>query len=137
MDNINNKIIGSGALFPIELHSSSKGIGWYPVNGDIRLIHNNLESLMVHYIGERIRQEDFGTRIWECLEEPNTQALGFLVNFFLKEALAKWENRVIFRSSKVVQHDSILHITLEYSLVNTSIIQSLDLTYNNLTNTLS
>ena len=137
MDNINDKIIGSGVLFPIELNHSSKGTGWYPVSGDIRLVHNNLESLMVHYIGERIRQEDFGTRIWECLEEPNTQALSFLVNIFLKEALDKWENRVVFRSSKVVQRDSILYITLEYSLVNTSIIQSLDLTYNNLTNTLS
>lgn len=137
MDNINNKVIGSGVLFPIQLTHTSKGTGWYPVKGDIRLIHNNLESLMIHMIGERMRQEDFGTRIWECLEEPNTQALSFLVNVFLKEALAEWEDRVIFKSSKVIQQGSYLHITLEYSLVDIPITQSLDLTYNNLTNTLS
>ena len=87
-NNLYTNIIGIGPLFPIRITENEKGEkGWYPVNGDIELVHNNLSALLWYDIGQRFRQEDFGTRLWECIEEPNTQALAFLVKDFLKKAI--------------------------------------------------
>ena len=80
--------IGSGGYFPIELTQAqdNKGnnlfidtnnglkpkIGWYPIKGTTNLIKQNIISLLIYHIGQRFRQEEFGTRIYECLEEPNS-----------------------------------------------------------------
>ena len=40
-NNLYTNIIGIGPLFPIRITENEKGEkGWYPVNGDIELVHN-------------------------------------------------------------------------------------------------
>jgi hypothetical protein len=69
-NNLYTNIIGIGPLFPIRITENEKGEkGWYPVNGDIELVHNNLSALLWYDIGQRFRQEDFGTRLWECIQK--------------------------------------------------------------------
>ena len=72
-------------------------------------------------IGQRFRQENFGCRIWECLEEPNTQALNFLIYTFIKDAIAAWEPRIRALGTSVVAKGYTLQITLRYSLGSTDI----------------
>lgn len=91
--------IGSGAYFPIKLEQAvgSDGklesvqlpdgrvvpkIGWYILRGDVALIKQNLTAILTYQIGQRFRQEDFGSRTWECLEEPNTSALNLMIKKF-------------------------------------------------------
>lgn len=46
-NNLYTNIIGIGPLFPIQITENEKGEkGWYPVNGDIELVHNNLSALL-------------------------------------------------------------------------------------------
>lgn len=100
INNIFKNIIGSGATFPIQLSTNSKGErGWYPEEGTVKLIEDNLKALVTYEIGQRIRQEEFGTRIWECIEEPNTQVLTYLINHFLKEAFEAYEDRITYTQS--------------------------------------
>ena len=92
--------IGSGAYFPIKLEQAlgSDGkpesvqlpdgrvvpkIGWYILRGDVALIKQNLTAILTYQIGQRFRQEDFGSRTWECLEEPNTSALNLMIKNFV------------------------------------------------------
>ena len=85
MDNYLTNIVGKGMIFPIQLTRNEKGeTGWYPVNGDMALVRNNISSIMYYLIGQRFRQENFGNRLWECIEEPNTQALSFIIKEFIK-----------------------------------------------------
>lgn len=102
--------IGSGGYFPIELTQAqdSEGnnmfidtsdglkpkVGWYPIKGTTNLIKQNIISLLIYHIGQRFRQEEFGTRIYECLEEPNTQVLEFLVKDFIRDSINYWEPRI-------------------------------------------
>ena len=117
MDNLYTKVIGKGVLFPIQLTKNEKGeVGWYPVNGDINLLYNNLSALLWYDIGQRIRQEDFGTRLWECIEEPNTQAQAFLINTFLKEAISLYEDRINYKESIISRSGNKLHIEMHYTL---------------------
>lgn len=103
--------IGSGAYFPIKLEQSVgkdgkpesvqlpdgrvvPKIGWYILRGDIALIKQNLTAILTYQIGQRFRQEDFGSRTWECLEEPNTSALNLMIRNFVKDGIAAWEPRI-------------------------------------------
>lgn len=103
--------IGSGAYFPIKLEQAlgSDGkpesvqlpdgrvvpkIGWYILQGDVALIKQNLTAILTYQIGQRFRQEDFGSRTWECLEEPNTSALNLMIKNFVKDGIAAWEPRI-------------------------------------------
>ena len=115
MANIYSDVIGSGVTFPIQLSTNQLGqTGWYPVEGEVSLIEENLKAIINYNIGQRIRQEDFGSRLWECIEEPNVQALKFLVNTFLKEAIIMYEDRVTFVGSTVTLNGS--SIIIEYHL---------------------
>lgn len=87
--------IGKGVLFPIQLSEKPDGtMSWLPVTADINLIQNNLRSVLLYQLGFRLREEYFGTRLSECLEEPNTQALLFLVRLYIKTAIEYWEPRL-------------------------------------------
>ena len=137
-DNLYEKIVGNGMTYPIVLGTNSdKKTGWYPVLGSTKLITDNLNSLLQYSIGERFRQEDFGTRLWECIEEPNTQAQAFLINTFLKEAISLYEDRINYKESIISRSGNKLHIEMHYILKQSNGEKSLSITYNNLTNSLS
>lgn len=103
MSNILEKAIGSGALFPIILTKTSSGKNtWAPVSGDVALIENNLRALFTYHFGEKLRQENFATKLEEALEEPDTQLLHFLVKRFIVEGVNRWEPRVELLHSDVI-----------------------------------
>ena len=53
-NNSNQLIIGSGMLFPIEITTGENGkTGWYPTQGDQKLIENNIETLLLYQIGQK------------------------------------------------------------------------------------
>lgn len=107
---------GDPLMIPVMVDS----ISWRPISSQ-ELIKNNLTSLMVFMLGQRFRQENFGCRIWECLEEPNIQTLNFLVYNFIKDAIAAWEPRIKALGTSMVANGSTLTLTLRYSLGNTDI----------------
>lgn len=122
-----------GMVFPIVIENnpsnSSLGKGWYPTPNIDDLIENNINALLIHEIGQRLNQEDFGTRLMSCIEEPNTQALAFLVNAFIKEAISRYEDRVVYKFSKILRDGSKLYILLEYTVRQTNMSDSIILSY--------
>lgn len=135
MANIYKKLIGKGPLFPIQLTTNEQGkVGWYPVDGDPELIKENITALLYYMIGQRIRQETFGTRLLECIEEPNVQALSFLIKDFLTTALTTWEGRIILQDIQTARAGSKLNILVTYAIDGTNSSQFINIEYD-LTNT--
>lgn len=135
MANIYKKLIGKGPLFPIQLTTNEQSkVGWYPVDGDPELIKENITALLYYMIGQRIRQETFGTRLWECIEEPNVQALSFLIKDFLTTALTTWEGRIILQDIQTARAGSKLNILVTYAINGTNSSQFINIEYD-LTNT--
>ena len=133
-----SKVIGNGAIYPITLSKNKDGsMGWYPVQGDPKLIENNLCSLVNYEIGQRFRQEDFGTRLWECIDEPNSQALEFIVEEFLKMAISQWEDRITFKNSEIAREGSKLYIRFTYVINYNNTSKSATIVYDNLNNNLT
>ena len=129
--NQNMAAIGIGAIFPIELKENSRGqTGWYPVYGDSKLIEENIKALLLYEIGQRLRQEDFGTKLIEVLEEPNTSALSFLVREYIMQALAKYESRVVVTKISSTRLNQKLHILLEFRIVELNQDSFLEAQYN-------
>lgn len=146
-------IIGSGGCFPIELTTpvdnngtpemveTTEGVkpkvGWYPIKGDIKLIEQNLRSILLFQIGQRFRQENFGTRIWECIEEPNDQLLEFLVKDFIRDGINSWEPRI--KSLAVDtrrEYDKVL-ITVRFQVNFSNTVSELNFEYNHQNRTLN
>lgn len=137
-NNIYTSIIGSGVLFPIELNLNDNGkVGWYPVEGNTKLIDNNLEALLLYQLGERFREENFGTRLWECIEEGNTQAQAYLINAFMKEAISTWEERITYKGTSITRDGSKLNIEFTYVINDTNISNVGTITYDASNNSLN
>lgn len=137
-DNFYTNIIGKGITFPWYLTQNENGeTGLYPVNGSFELIKHNISSLLYYMIGQRLRQENFGTRLWECIEEPNTQALSFLIKDFLGSALRTWEDRITIQDIEVARVDSKIRILITYVINGTNSSQYLAITYDYANNSLT
>ena len=130
-------IIGKGILYPFNLQINSEGqMGIYPVDGSPDLIKENISALLYYMVGFRIRQEPFGTRLWECIEEPNNQALSFLIRDFLVSAISTYEDRVTITSVDVSRADCKINILISYRINNTDTSQYIGITYDLSNNTL-
>ncbi len=129
--NANIAAIGIGAIFPIELEENDQGqTGWYPVYGDSKLIEENIKALLLYEIGQRLRQEDFGTRLIEVLEEPNTSALSFLIREYIMQALNKYESRVLITKISSTRLNQKLHILLEFKIIELNLDSFIEAQYN-------
>lgn len=129
--NANMAAIGIGAIFPIELEENDQGqTGWYPVYGDSKLIEENIKALLLYEIGQRLRQEDFGTRLIEVLEEPNTSALSFLIREYIMQALNKYESRVLITKISSTRLNQKLHILLEFKIIELNLDSFIEAQYN-------
>lgn len=129
--NANIAAIGIGAIFPIELEENDQGqTGWYPVYGDSKLIEENIKALLLYEIGQRLRQEDFGTRLIEVLEEPNTSALSFLIREYIMQALNKYESRVLITKISSTRLNQKLHILLEFKIIELNLDSFIEAKYN-------
>lgn len=131
-DNL-EKAIGSGIMFPIQLTTSNGLVTCQPVSGDVDLIKQNLTSILVHQIGQRLRQENFGTRLNECIEEPNDQAMLFLIRRYIVDSISSWEPRLKRVSVETTQEREFIRIKLNYSVDQSQSAESLDFDYNNQT----
>ena len=121
--------IGSGAYFPIILSDVKTKIlingkweevttkSWKILEGDINLVKQNLVALINYQLGFRFRQENFGTRLWECLEEPNTTVIETLV-------------RIRALNVEVNRSGEKLYIKLYYAIRGDKNINELDFEYN-------
>ena len=123
--------IGTGALFPIKLEKNSKGeTGWYPQVEDPKLIEENLRAILLYEVGFRFRQEDFGNRLTQCLEEPNTLAINYMIQRFVIEAISRYEDRITLNNITTVREDYKLAIHIEYHLISTNTDSSVLINYN-------
>lgn len=127
--------VGVGALFPIVLSTPKdaqgndeyveimvdgvvqrvKKVGWYPSTG-LDLVKNNVTSIFIYQIGERFRQESFGSRLWECVEEPNTDLLAYMATVFVKQSLTTWESRVRGLEVTCTRDGAKLFIKIRFSI---------------------
>lgn len=138
--------IGNGASYPIRLAQAidQNGnpefvvdkdgnkvpkVGWYITKGDPELIKQNLISILTYQIGQRFREEHFGSRTWECLEEPNTSALSLMIKEFIKDGIELWEPRIRALKILVDSNQDSVNILIYFRVSNSADTNELNFQY--------
>jgi uncharacterized protein len=129
MSNINvnpiSQSLGKGLKWPLSL-----------VNGKAELVENldlikqSVQIILNWYFGTRFYLGEFGTKLEQLLEEPNTQVIQTTLNYELGVALVKWEPRIklIGTTLSNISRDHI-KITINYQIDRTQLIDSFTFNY--------
>jgi len=116
-----DKFIGSGMTFPILLNPLKTS----PIisSGESTLIHSSIGIIINWPKRRRWFNEEFGCRIEETLEEPNDAISRTLIRVFIKEALEKWEKRIVLKSIKTQSGRDVgqINVSINYNIRNTKI----------------
>jgi len=78
-----------GLIFPLELSAGKHVI----TEGD-DLIKSSIRTIISWPLYTREYEDEFGSRIYEALEDQNDDILVTLVKKFVIDAITRWENRI-------------------------------------------
>ena len=89
--------IGHGISFPLRVDQSGAIATTNGADG----IDSSLRVVLMTAPGERVMRPNFGCRIWEMMFEPiNANTLGLMAEA-VREAVARWEPRVVLEDVRV------------------------------------
>lgn len=151
VENINVYTIGSGLDFPIKLSTPLDADGnpiqilnengdmvnlvtVAPLVGNFDLIKQNIINTLNTPLGFSLRNEYFGCRITELIEEQNSQAIEFLLRDYIKDAIRTWEKRVVINKIITQYIKDTVIIKLRLNLINTLQEVEFELNYNTTNN---
>jgi hypothetical protein len=104
-------ILGQGIIFPLVIDSDGK----VPLANTSDLIKSSINAVLTWPIRDRFFIPEFGSRLQELLEEPNTSLLRSLVRQFVIESISKWEKRItLLDCTLVIKDNGQLDINLTY-----------------------
>lgn len=83
------KLRTQGLIFPIILSS-----GKHVISDDLDLIKSSIRTIVSWPLFTREYEDDFGSRIYEALEDQNDEVLMTLIKQFIIDAITKWERRI-------------------------------------------
>lgn len=109
-------ITGSGFLYPIVLTENSSGLLGWNISSGTELLESDLISLFTTQLGLRLRQEDYGNRFDEVLEEPNNTVQQYYIKTHLSDIISKWEPRVIPPGVDDIVVTKVDSVTIEVAL---------------------
>jgi uncharacterized protein len=89
-----------------------------------------VEQVLFTSPGERVNQPDFGSGLLQLPFAPNSQEMAAATQFAVQGALQKWlSGYVKVQSVTASVQDSLLTVTVSYSLLNTDVTQVQTFTY--------
>ena len=87
-----------GLVFPLQLTG-----GKHTVVEGVDLIQASIKTILVWPLFTRFCEGDFGSRIYEVLEEPNDDVLINLMRRFVIDAIDKWEKRIELKNMNITR----------------------------------
>jgi phage baseplate assembly protein W len=117
---MNRNLLGKGWAFPIGPDLT----GALDLSGCEKSVEESIRIILGTTPGERLMRPDFGCMINEILFAPNSQRSISLAVHYIREALVRWEPRIILRDVKgesSPENPSAVNIHIEYEIrsVNT------------------
>lgn len=82
--------LGQGLKFPYQIDVFGK----IAYESDSELIKQSLRILFSEPVGTEFFREHYGSRIREAMFEPNDAILRTLLDYYIVDAIEKWERRI-------------------------------------------
>lgn len=115
--------LGQGVKFPYEVNA----YGRIALQNDVDLVKQSLSILFCEPVGTEFYREHYGSQIREAMFEPNDTILRSLLDYFISDAIQKWEKRINLVDIKYTQPNnqpSFVNCTIFFVLRQSSEIDS-------------
>ena len=117
-----NDILGIGLKYPFQFHQQSGGAAISTATSrDQEHIHESIRQILGTRRGERFLRPEFGCRLHELLFEGNTAILHGLVRHEVREALTRWEPRIVIDEVSVTADDHAVLVAIRYHLIGSQV----------------
>jgi len=117
-----NAFLGTGVSFPVKVSQN----GTFHKSQLESSIEDSIHIILSTKIGERLMRPDFGCRIHELIFAPNDSNTQNLAIFYVTEALAKWENRILLKDVDAIEDsENSLIIEIKYQVRDTNSFHNL------------
>ncbi len=86
-------------------------------------IHNSIYSILSTHIGERLMLPEFGSKLHTLIFEANDAIFADLADFYIRDALGKWEKRIEVTNVEVriMEEGNVVPIVISYRITNSNI----------------
>jgi uncharacterized protein len=84
--------LGTGIKYPYEVND----FGRISLASQKELVQQSIYRILQTPVGSNFMNRDFGSHLRELLHEPNDNVLLSLLDYFIGDAISKWEKRVVF-----------------------------------------
>lgn len=118
---IRDRFIGSGYIFPLELQNGKPRLRV----GELELIRSSIMMLISWPKNDRFFLGEFGSRIEECIGQPNDDILSTLVYQFISDAINNFERRIELLDIGIIRpNNTSINIRLTYKIRTTNLEDS-------------
>lgn len=100
-----------GVAFPFRIDPTTGGVALASGSDKIR---QNVRLILGTRLGERPMLRDFGTRIPSLVHDPNDDVLGDMLQNQVREALLRWEPRILVTSAQIEQSEGEVRLRLNF-----------------------
>ncbi len=101
-----------GFAFPLR-HQAHGGLSW---KGGAEKMQQNLTTLLLTGIGERVMRRSYGGGVRDLLYDPNDDAMRAIVEHRILQAITQWEPRVTVQRMAINQEAGQLLVELHYAV---------------------
>lgn len=115
--------LGQGIKFPYEVTQ----FGRIALSNDSALVKQSLEILFNEQVGTEFFREHYGSQIHLLMFEQNDIKLRSLLDYYILDAISKWERRIYVLDIKYSQPDDtpeLINCTLIFAIKQSSEIDS-------------
>ena len=86
-------------------------------------LHDSIRMILSTRVGERFFVPEFGSKLHLALFEQNDMVCRDLIEMYIREALDRWEKRIVVTNVDVgiENDDNIVPVTISYKISNSNI----------------
>ena len=86
-------------------------------------LHDSIRMILSTRVGERFFVPEFGSKLHLALFEQNDMVCRDLIEMYIREALDRWEKRIVVTNVDVgiENDDNIVPVTISYKIANSNI----------------
>jgi phage baseplate assembly protein W len=127
----NVDILGKGWRFPFAITKRKGGPGTSASLSEsegIEHVKESIRQILGTPIGSRVMRRDFGSRLRQIVFEPNDSTLDTLIEHYVREAIERWEKRVIVGPVTVIHAEreaGKVEIGVQFRIIQTNVVGNL------------
>lgn len=124
---IDSDFLGSGLTFPFSFNARSGGVD---VSTSTSREHEHIRQSITQILGtrpgERFMHPEFGSKLKDLVFEQNDAVLKGLIRHHVRDAIGRWEKRVIvtdvsFDDTSRNTDNHLLPVTISYRVIRTQV----------------